>query len=193
MGKSIQLDFTRDESERGFRLTLPRPIPGSLLDAVALRFGKRIVTGDAPIHLFAIANSGVPMAAAILAQRQSTAHVRTTIGRRQVNDVLTIVVPDQHELIPRALDSSAVPIIFDNSVRSGCTVEKIVETMRRNKFSVNQMVTLVDYGDAQDAAIKAKLRRESGINLFSLFDISEIAFDDPRGVPNTYPRFKKVA
>ncbi len=193
MGKSIRLDFTPDESERGFRLTLPRPIPGALLDAVAVRFGQRIVTGDSPIHLFAIANSGVPMAAAILAKRQPAGHARTTLGRRLIDDVLTVVVPDQYELIPRALDSSAVPIIFDNSVRSGCTVEKIVETMRKNKFTVNQMVTLVDYGDSQDAAIKAKLRRESGINLFSLFDIEEIAFDDPRGVSNTYPKFKKVA
>lgn len=143
------------------------------MNVVARRFRERmpISVAHKPIHLYAIANSGVAIASAILADRAfGRSAGRGTAG----DDLLTILTPGKYEYIPHDIDRALLPLLVDNSVNSGCTIAEIVNVMRANHYPVNQMITLVDYEDSHFVLQQRQLRDELGVTIIGLFTAAEL-------------------
>lgn len=161
-------------SERGYRYVLPRPMPGGLLAEVSRRFARNFPVEHRAIHLFAIATTGVPLAASILMYRQALAERDESVAEVVARDCLTIVVPGQCALIPPPGARRSLPILIDNSVKTGETLCQVVGTMRDSRYEIGQMVVLVDYEDGIGHRRQAEVRKRLGVRLFSLFGRSEI-------------------
>lgn len=167
MDTPSSMRYIPERSERGYRLCLPRPLPGNFLNLVAERFIERrsTIIGHGALHLYAIANSAVPLCVAILA----SSHASGLYNR----DVLSFIYPQSDELIGSQSRSDEVPVLFDNSVRTGQTLRQAMEILGNNRQHVRQVVTLVDYEDDTHATLTAHIAALYDIEVTSLFTASE--------------------
>ena len=146
---------------RGYAFRLSRPIAASFLNSVAVAFNRTIESSSQSLHLIAIANSGVPLATAILMYRLAKLN--------HPQDWLSIADPGRLEQISDIFPRPAQSLMIDNSINSGRTLLNILYKLRANNLQVSTLVKLVDYEDALEKEESQSLRDEFGVMTLSLF------------------------
>ncbi len=147
---------------------MPRPIPTSFIRAVALRMHEVVVPqiGENDLHMYAIANSGIPLAVGTLALSHE---------RGRYNDVVSIVYPDATAAGVSSIRPDDTGIIVDNSIHTGATLYRALGTLTgETRAGIKKIVTLVDYEDEQQAATSSTIRHRYDIEVIGLFTSSEI-------------------
>jgi orotate phosphoribosyltransferase len=158
---------------RGYAFRLSRPISADFLNNVAITFSHLIENPARPLHLIAIANSGVPLATAILMHRY--------IKREQPSDWLSVVDPNRLERIAEISSRQATALLIDNSINSGKTLINILHKLHANGLQVSTLVKLVDYEDAFEDGDRRALRDNVGVMTLSLYTKTSIVEScDPR-------------
>jgi hypoxanthine phosphoribosyltransferase len=174
MTDSSQVEMVRGYSATRGRfqpLRLPRPISGENLLLIARRFESRILGGSTtPLHMIAIANSGISIASAVVARRE--------IMYANAPTWLSIINPrEQNNIIsdPQVIYKSQIKtVLFDNSINSGRTMELAIEVLRKNKIPVDVVVKLVRYGDEAEREAEALVGAMFSVPVQSLFDVAEV-------------------
>lgn len=158
----------KNDSPRGYDLYMPRPIPGHFLGTVAQRIHDIIIpkVGENSLHMYAIANSGVPLAIGAL--------MLSNIEQRDHASV-SIIYPDLgsfegHDLLP-----GETGILVDNSIHTGETLSQALEALpERARTEITTMVTVVDYEDEQHTTLVDDIQQRHGIEVVGLFKPSEV-------------------
>src|ERR1019366_2585796 len=118
-----KLDFRETPGgARPYAFFLPRPTGADFLWDVARYAESAIPSGTRSLHLIAIANSGIPIASAILLRRYSQG-LKDDVT---VRDAMSIVDPDQLDYVAQVADIGSVTVLVDNSVKSVHTLSQVV-------------------------------------------------------------------
>ena len=152
---------------RQYAFRFPRPIPAEFLQEIARRFSGIDIFLQRPLHLIAIANSGVPIASVAMCERYHRNPSCPTW--------LTVADPRRPlEPVPPAGDPRALPVLLDNSVHSGRTVRMVLKGLGYSGLAVRYLVKLIDYQDEYEASLIDDLLKAYGIHTISLFTRDEL-------------------
>ena len=156
------------ESPRGFNVYLPRPILSRFLEFVAVHICRLTHFTSGSVHLLAVANSGVPLATAVLMHRK----VHSLPGHQ--DDALSIVDPYRHNFLVGSEIKARIQVIVDNSIKSVKTLNHVRHQMQAENLPVARYVLkLVDYEDVYEAELNEHLS-EAGLEILSVFTLSDI-------------------
>lgn len=155
------------ETPRRFNVYMPRPITAAFLEHIGIYACRLPIFSKGSVHLLAVANSGVPIACAILAYR------RKKDVEGCCDDELSIVDPYKYNLILGAPSRAQNQIIVDNSIKSLKTLNYVIYRLREHNRSVSHVLKLVDFEDRYEEELSSHLF-EMGLRLETLFRLSDI-------------------
>ena len=160
--------FSNPESPRGFNVYLPRPISSQFLEFVSKHICKLSHFSSGSIHLLAVANSGVPLATAVLMHRR----FHKLSGYK--DDVLSIVDPYRHNFLVGSEIKPRIQIIVDNSIKSVKTLNLVRHRMETEHLPrARYVLKLVDYQDIYESELQEHLT-ETGLEVLSVFGLDSI-------------------
>lgn len=155
------------EAPRRFNVYMPRPINSLFLEFVG-RYAFRLpLFSSGSVHLLAVANSGVPVATAILDYRRQ----RDAVGWEE--DELSIVDPYKYNLILGTPSRARTQVIVDNSIKSLKTLNHVIYRLREHNRTVRHVMKLVDFEDLYELELHSHLD-ELGLRLETLFRLTDI-------------------
>ncbi len=129
-------------------------------------FGERYaaaITDNRPLCHIGIVHSGAMIAACGIVGRMQAGHTNDSYA-------------DFNPKSPEPFDPAPnIPILVDNSVHSGATLAEATGYLHRKLFiRPETLVTLFDYGDAQERAMRQWAADELGLRVMSLFNHADL-------------------
>jgi len=160
------------DGDGGVTYRLPRPTPGATLDQIADRFTQKVeVRAGEPLHIVAVANSGVAIAAMALAKFSATHPDSETwlsvVNPRTVNENWI------QDRTSRTGDRART-IVVDNSIKTGRTMELVLQFMRTQGIFVDAVLKLVGYPMGAESTGVTLVESMFDVTVLSLFDHSEV-------------------
>ena len=148
---------------------MPRPITSDFLEFIAIRSCQKSLAlfTSGSIHLIAVANSGIPIATAIIMYRR----IKQMKGYE--DDELSIVDPNRQSLILGSEIRAQSQIIVDNSIKSIRTLHYVLRRLSINGLLARQVFKLIDYHDVYEQELTQRLYDE-GLVVSSAFDFNEL-------------------
>jgi orotate phosphoribosyltransferase len=153
------------------KLFFPRPLEARPLLALARRFDQTILkAADQPLHIIGVADTGVPLAAAIAthcAQMRPGIEVwLSIINAKAPENIITSPAPSTFGKLQT--------IVVDNAINSGATMIKTLEILRKKQIPVDLAVKIIDYQDQEEEEVGSLINAQTGVKVKSLFTYDEV-------------------
>ncbi|HSX07427.1 MAG TPA: hypothetical protein VLG11_00885 [Candidatus Saccharimonadales bacterium] len=146
------------DDDRGYRVYVPRPLP---IGPVAERYAT-VVTCHDPLCHIGIESTGAMLAGVGLAGRHQAGHTEDSFATIDVAD------PTLFDPAPNR------PVLVDNSVHTGVTLSRAVGYLHRRFIYPGTLVTLFNYGDEQEFAMREWISHNLGMEVIALFNHADL-------------------
>lgn len=153
------------------KLFFPRPLEARPLLALARRFDQTILeTADRPLHIIGVADTGVPLATAIVTHctqmRPGIEVWLSIVSARALENTISNPTPSTFGKLQT--------IVIDNAINTGSTMLSVLEILREKQIPVDLIVKMIDYQDDEEARINQAIESQTGITVKSLFTYEEV-------------------
>lgn len=152
------VERTPSDDERGYRVHIPRPLP---MEPFSERYAS-MVTDTRPLCHIGIATAGYLIAGCGIVGRSLAGHN---------NDSLISLDARRPEMFDPAPN---IPILVDNSVHEGTTLARVVGFLHRRFIRPAILLTLFDYDDDQEHAMRQWAGNALGMRVVSLFSHADL-------------------
>lgn len=143
--------------------TLPKTYPAAAMKAAGDRYWASVGSIYPKPHIVAIADSGVPLASSIV----------MTAADGVVQSMVAVSPRHHFRALDLHVDEGESLVVVDNSIHTGATAFAALSALGRIS-PVTAFVKLFDYGDELESSVRFDLFLEFGVDVRSLYEISEI-------------------